>query len=248
MSDRRRRETRTAVLLIATAALIYVLRYAIFGYPAEMLRYLMDDVAFLLIQALIVWLVLDRVMRQMEREAIKHKLNMVIGAFYSEVGTTLMGAIASLDSDFEEIRRSLLVKPSWRPEDYAAAKRVLAEYDYSIELQAGDLAALKALLVAERSFLLSLLENQNLLEHESFTELLWAVFHLADELALRPDVLHLPKTDCAHIALDIKRAYGLLIVEWLDYMRHLQTQYPFLFSLAARTNPLDPDASVVIGD
>jgi hypothetical protein len=248
VSDDRRRETRLAAVLVGIAVLIYVARALVFGHPGEMLRYLMDDVAFLLIQALIVWLVLDRVMRRMEREAIRHKLNMVIGAFYSEVGTTLMGAITSCDSDFDQIRPSVLVKQGWQGEDYAEAKRVLGSYDYSIELKPGDLPALKALLLSERSFLLSLLENQTLLEHESFTELLWAVFHLADELSLRPDLSRLPRADAAHIASDMKRAYGLLIAEWIDYMRHLQTQYPYLFSLAVRTNPLDPDASAIIAD
>jgi hypothetical protein len=246
VSDDRRRETRLAAVLVGIAVLIYAARALVFGHPSEMLRYLMDDIAFLLIQALIVWLVLDRVMRRMEREAIRHKLNMVIGAFYSEVGTTLMGAISSCDADFDQIRPSILVKQSWRGEDYAEAKRVLDSYDYSIELKPGDLPALKALLISERSFLLSLLENQNLLEHESFTELLWAVFHLADELSLRPDVSRLPHADTVHITYDIKRAYGLLIAQWMEYMRHLQSQYPYLFSLAVRTNPLDPDASVII--
>ncbi len=46
--------------------------------------------------------------------------------------------------------------------------------------------------------------------------------------------------------VDVKRAYTLLGVQWLDYLRHLQTQYPFLFSLAVRTNPLDPQASVTV--
>ena len=46
--------------------------------------------------------------------------------------------------------------------------------------------------------------------------------------------------------MDVKRAYTQLGVQWLDYLRHLQTQYPFLFSLAVRTNPLDPHASVTV--
>jgi len=38
----------------------------------------------------------------------------------------------------------------------------------------------------------------------------------------------------------------LLANEWVDYMRHLKNNYPFLFSLAMRTNPFDQDASVII--
>ena len=100
--------------------------------------------------------------------------------------------------------------------------------------------ALRARLDREKTYLLSLLGNQALLEHEAFTDLLWAVTHLAEELHVRGDFDGLPATDRAHLVVDVKRAYTQLGVQWIDYLRHLQTQYPFLFSLAVRTNPLDP--------
>jgi len=90
------------------------------------------------------------------------------------------------------------------------------------------------------------LENPNLLEHESFTELLRAVFHLAEELANRNDVWQLPMSDKEHLAGDIKRAYVLLVAEWLDYMKYLKDNYPYLFALAMRTNPFDQEASAVV--
>ena len=82
-----------------------------------------------------------------------------------------------------------------------------------------------------------------MLEHESFTDLLWAVFHLTEELDNRKDVTQLPDSDYDHLSGDIKRAYSLLISAWLAYMGHLKTDYPYLFSLAVRTNPFDPQAS-----
>jgi hypothetical protein len=105
---------------------------------------------------------------------------------------------------------------------------------------------LRRFLLDKRDFLLRLLENPNLLEHETFTQLLQAVFHLTEELADRDDVTKLPPSDYEHIAGDIKRAYVLLVNEWVDYMRHLKNNYPFLFSLAMRTNPFDQSASVII--
>jgi len=93
---------------------------------------------------------------------------------------------------------------------------------------------------------LRLLENPNLLEHESFTELLWAVFHLTEELCSRVDLKQFPDADFQHLSGDIKRAYVLLIAEWLAYMKHLRDSYPYLFSLAARMNPFDPKASPIV--
>ena len=91
-----------------------------------------------------------------------------------------------------------------------------------------------------------LLENPNLLEHETFTELLWAVFHLTEELEYRADLDKLPHTDMVHISGDIKRVYVLLLNRWIDYVMHLKDQYPYLYSLAVRTNPLDEDASPIV--
>jgi hypothetical protein len=91
-----------------------------------------------------------------------------------------------------------------------------------------------------------LLENPVLLEHESFTDLLQAVFHMTEELAGRENMKQLPEADYEHLAGDMKRVYALLAHQWLDYMRHLKDNYPYLFSLAMRTNPFDQDASPIV--
>jgi hypothetical protein len=40
--------------------------------------------------------------------------------------------------------------------------------------------------------------------------------------------------------------HSLLISQWVDYMKHLKKNYPYLFSLAIRINPFNPDASAVV--
>ncbi len=119
-------------------------------------------------------------------------------------------------------------------------------HESNINSKRSSLTEVKDFLVGKRPFLLNLLENSNLLEHESFTELLWAVFHLTDELAHRRDLAKLPDTDYQHLSGDIKRAYQHLILQWLDYMKHLKQDYPYLFSLAMRTSPFDTNASVEV--
>ena len=98
----------------------------------------------------------------------------------------------------------------------------------------------------KRDFLLRLLENPTLLEHEAFTDLLRAVFHLTEELQSRQSGIELPPNDYMHLAGDIKRVYSLLVQQWLDYMKYLKVNYPYLFSLAMRTNPFDQEASPVV--
>jgi hypothetical protein len=125
-------------------------------------------------------------------------------------------------------------------------EEILHTREFKIDIHKGNLEQMRSFLIGKRSFLLRLLENPNLLEHDEFTELLWAVFHLAEELSHRETVNELPGTDYDHLAGDIKRAYGLLVREWLSYMEHLKGNYPYLFSLAVRTNPFNPRASVEV--
>jgi hypothetical protein len=67
-----------------------------------------------------------------------------------------------------------------------------------------------------------------------------------EELEARDDMSQLSSPDNEHLSGDIKRAYVILLVEWLAYMKHLQSEYPYLFSLAVRTNPFDLHASAPV--
>ena len=175
-----------------------------------------------------------------------NKLNMVIGAFFSEAGTELLSLFWKFDVDPEYLRANLIFNKDWKQKDYYLLKKRFNSRKPELNIHKGDIAHLKMFLSAKREFLLRLLENPNLLEHETFTALLWAVFHLTEELCARPDFKNLPESDYEHLAGDTKRAYSLLIVEWIIYMRHLYNNYPYLYSLAVRTNPFDITASAII--
>jgi len=245
----RRSELLILLTLLALGLGLYALRWVLFSGPAlhnEMWRFLVGDIGFLCLQIALVTLILDRLLRNRERQAMLRKLNMVIGAFFSEIGTQLLGRLAVTDVTLAEVRPDLIPQMGWTESHYRAAEQAVAEHHPKIDIDACDLESLKSMLVAEKPFLLGLLSNQALLEHEQFTELLCAVTHLAEELDARTAFDALPVPDRIHLTGDVKRAYELLTLQWLSYLRHLQTQYPYLFSLAARVNPLDPDAHVEV--
>jgi hypothetical protein len=229
--------------LIALSAFFYLIHYAIFKDAHHIFIYMLGDIAFVPIEVLLVTLIIHRLLSVREKRSMLKKLNMVIGAFFSEVGTRLLHSFYDFDIHADIIRKDLIVRKAWSAKDFSRALKHLKKHDYRVNSKKGDLDDLKRFIMGKRDFLLGLLENPNLLEHESFTELLWAVFHLTEELNFRKDVKKLINTDYDHISGDIKRAYILLISEWITYMRHLQTDYPYLFSLAIRTNPFDPHAS-----
>jgi hypothetical protein len=158
----------------------------------------------------------------------------------------LMDRFSRYDPEFDIIRPELLITAQWTDKDFNAAREDAHKHNYGVDIKKVDLDNLKQFLFERRGFLVRLLENPVLMEHQSFTDLLRATFHLAEELAYRNDFLDLPKPDGEHLAVDIKRVFHLIVSEWLDYMRYLKKNYPFLFSLAMRTNPFDDKASVVI--
>ena len=236
-------QIRLGVILIALSAIFYLIHYAIFRDARFILLYFIGDVVFVFVEVLLVTLIINEVLNRREKQALMEKLNMVIGAFFSEVGTRLLGELAACDPGAERIRRELIVTGQWTKEQFGNAKRRIRGYEYAIDPHCGDLAAMRETLIVQREFLLRLLENPNLLEHDTFTSLLMAVFHLTDELASRSNVQELSEADLLHIAGDMKRVYVLLTAEWLDYMKHLHENYPYLFSFAMRTNPFDPSAT-----
>ncbi len=237
-------EVRLGLLFIVASVVLYFCHYLVFHDAHHIFIYLLGDVAFVPIEVLLVTLIIHRLLAEREKRAIFEKLNMVIGTFFSQVGSALLRYLIEFDENFEKVRRNLVVKEDWQVKDFLATKRSLHDYDYKIDSRKAGLDGLKRFFEDERAFLIRLLENPVLLEHRTFTDLLWAVFHLADELSHREDVRSLPEADYQHLSGDMERAYVLLIREWLGYMSHLQQAYPYLFSLARRTNPFDPGAAV----
>lgn len=183
-----------------------------------------------------------------KRERIQRlqKQNMIIGAFFSDVGINLLRTFSADDPGIEGIRSALIVTNIWSDEDFNKARSSLSHYTCHLDSHTINLEELHLFLSGHRRFLLALLENPQLVEHDRFTDLLHAVFHLAEELIAREQLSNLPQSDFDHLSTDINRVYGLLVIEWLMYMRYLKQQYPYLFSLAMRTNPFDAKASVIV--
>jgi hypothetical protein len=232
--------------LVALSALFYFVHYLIFHDPHHIFIYMVGDIAFVPIEVLMVTLILHELLRRREKRTMLKKLNMVIGAFFSEVGTELLQQLAAFDPDRERVAERLRPTSAWTASDFDRATSLAVASADDVDARLGDLPGTTDLLVRRRAFLLRLLENPNLLEHEAFTDLLWGVFHLTEELAHRSRLDDLPASDLEHLSGDIQRAYRLLIAEWLSYMQHLQESYPYLFSLAIRSNPFDPDARVEV--
>lgn len=239
-------EIWAGVFLVAITCFLTFLHYLIFKDLHTLFFYLLEDLIFLPLQVLIVTMVIGGLLNVREKQAMLQKLYMVIEVFFSEVGTLLLKHLFEFDPQLAGFRQEYAGLNEWTEHDFQRNQQNLKNVKFEISCQNGDLEQLRNFLMGKRNFMLRLLENPNLLEHETFTELLWAVFHLTEELQHRKSCNEVCEVDRGHFANDIKRAYVLLIYEWLGYMSHLKKNYPYLFSLAARLNPFDPDAVVEI--
>ncbi len=235
-----------AFVLVILSVVLYLSHYAVFEDTHHIFIFLLSDLAFVPMEVLIVTLIIHRLLRENERRQRIEKLKVVIGTFFSGVGTKLLTYFSDFDPGLDSIRQHLVVRDDWSDQEYDEVARKLRAYDYTIDVNRVDLPALKEFLVQKKDLLLRILENPTLLEHESFTDLMQAVFHLSEELESRDDLTDLPESDRNHLANDIRRAYVLLVREWLDYLRYLKGNYPYLFSLAIRLNPFDLEASPLV--
>ncbi|MBM3238276.1 two pore domain potassium channel family protein [Candidatus Poribacteria bacterium] len=190
--------------------------------------------------------VTEMMLNRREEDVRLQRLHMIIGVFFSEVGTQLLALFSDFTSNLDRIHEDVIVTPDWNEKDFLRASEHLKNANYGIDIQKGKLGELHRFLVEKRNILVGLLLNPILLEKESFTCLLQAVFHLNEELDYRKEVMQLPDADNAHLIGDIKRIYDLLIDQWLDYMKYLKNNFPYLFSLALRTNPFDEKASPIV--
>lgn len=234
------------IILIIISAIVYLIHYVIFRDPHHIFIYLIGDIAFVFIEVLMVTLVIHSLLNIREKRERLEKLNMLIGVFFSKVGTRLLVLFSDSDPNLEKIKQHLIVTSDWSNKEFEHMNNRLRDYEYKINIDMINLKDLSDFLMRKSDFLVRLLENPNLLEHESFTEVLRAVFHIVEELEHRKNIKQLSKNDRNHIAGDIKRAYNLLVFEWLNYMKYLKDNYPYLFSLAMRLNPFDEKATAEI--
>ena len=231
-----------AVLSLA----LHFLHYLIFSDLHHICIYLLGDIAFIPLNVLVVTLIIDKLLNKREKQSLMNKLNMVIGVFFSETGNELLRRLTEFSGAADKFRDTMKPGMNWSVRDIRNISKTTRTIDPGIDCARASLKNLKAFLLDRRSSLLRLMENPNLMEHEAFTDVLWAVVHLTEELAARDLDKPMPAPDAAHLAGDIRRAYEQLVQSWLGYMAHLKVAYPYLYSLALRQNPFDPSASATI--
>ena len=167
---------KLGIILVFTSIVLYIALYWTFHDPHQELFLLGIDLAFVPLEVLFVVLVIETAIGEREKRIMMEKMNMVIGTFFSEVGAELLTRITNYDPDTDKIRHSLLVNANWSAADYKRAIGDIEKFDYTLKITGRDANSWSFWCqprssVQNRKFLLGLMENPNLLEHETFTDL-----------------------------------------------------------------------------
>lgn len=233
------------IVLLALSLIFFCVQYLLFDNINETGFLFFQDLWFLPLNILMVSFILNKILESREkRERLEH-INIVISAFFSEMGTYTLELLNPLISQLPDIRKLLDMSPEWNNKSFEEAAKSIKHYSFITQNTSEVLERLKSELPLKKAYLLQMFSNPNLLEHNTFTDMLWALYHLIDELENREDTGCLPETDIRHISGDIIRAYGLLVYEWVYYMRHLKERYPYLWSLAIRKSPFAKNSIII---
>lgn len=228
-------ELKLGIILIGISFILYYIDYRLFGNASRIYDNILNQIAFLPVYVLFVSMVLEQVLYKKEKQAVISKMNMIVGLFFSEIGIELMKKILCYDKNLSESVNSLLYTDEIYNGKYKFYIKKIKNYKPDIQTDNEQLKSLKLFMEGKREFLLQLMQNPNLLEHESFTDLILSVFHLLDELNIKDDFKEIEGHK--HLNLDIERAYLGLTREWMSYMKHLREEYPYIYSIKLRQNP-----------
>jgi len=106
-------QLKWAVILILLSALIYIFHYFIFRDVHHIFLYLIGDIAFVFIEVLMVTLVIHELLTMRDKKAIMEKMNMVVGTFFIEMGSTLLDRLNDFDKNFDDVKENFIDIDTW---------------------------------------------------------------------------------------------------------------------------------------
>lgn len=224
--------------LVVLSLLLHYAHYLIFKDAHHTLIFLFADIAFIPMEVFFTTLIIDRLLEKREKNHFLEKLNMMIGLFYTEIGRNLLSEFVKGDDNLVELINSNICTKSWNDNLCKNLKNKVENHKFDFNINEIDIYKIKNTLSQNRDFLMNLIMNENIHEHEKFTEMLMALLHVKEEIESRYSDKIQP-LELQHLASDMSIAYKYLTLEWCEYMNYLNKNYPRLFVRALIDNPFD---------
>ena len=215
-------------ILICLSIIMFLVHYAIFGQLENTIYYSFMSLSFIPINILAVTLVFEKLVERRARLERVSKLNMLVGLFFSDIGFVLLKLIVAGDEKIKSLGLDF--------NNLKFCRDKLNGHDHQIDFEKINYTELKELVISGRDILSSLISNENILEHETFADLLMSLMHLRDEIIFM-EHKELTQDDWTHIKGDLIRVYKNLTFQWINYLAHLKTFYPYQYNGAIKFNP-----------
>ena len=166
---------------------------------------------------------------------IKFSVNTIMGIF-TAISIISISTIMALNMKF--IYKIIIEKYNLVSVTGISSNDLFLNYDYELNIDKINLGDIKNKLDDNKDLLINLISNGNLLEHETFTEMLMTIMHLKEELDTRY-CDEIERYEIMHIEKDLMAVYKYLTIEWAEYMKYLSKNYPSLYCKALINNPFD---------
>ncbi|MFC1517903.1 hypothetical protein ACFL5G_05070 [Candidatus Margulisiibacteriota bacterium] len=217
------------ITLLILSLAIYLMHYGIFHDAHHIWIYFIGDLGFIGIQALIIYYVIDRLLKVREKISTRKKLNMLSGIFFYDLGIKVFNSLNIFVKNHSQCAGNVCVQEDWNSGEFKKAEDNAAQLELELVYDGKAMDELAQVLKNGKGMIIRLMENPSLHEHETFSDMLMALFHLTEEVLRRSDLKNNDKEDQGHLLNDIKRLYIYLARLWIEYMQHLKDNYPYLY-------------------
>ncbi len=115
-------------VLVALSLTLYGAHYLIFHDEHHLFIFFIGDLAFIPVEVLIVTLIIDQMLESREKQRRMEKLNMVIGTFFSTMGTSLLSMFSRSDPGIGSLQRQLVIGNDWDMRRFDEVLKGLGRY------------------------------------------------------------------------------------------------------------------------
>lgn len=204
------------IVLMSISITIYFFHYLIFGDIRQTLSGIILSLAYVPIGIIYQELIVDKILDKKQKLNSVEKINIVIGAFYNEVGNSLIKIISKGDKNIDVIRCNIDINNNWSNENFEDLIDLLKVYVCELDITKIDIVKVVKLLNKKDTLIINLMINESIKEYKGFIELLMSLIHLRDELNFRDNI----KND--RIEKELCKNYKILLIQWVKYIEELK--------------------------
>ena len=124
MSKQKKEFLMIGIGLIGLSLFLHYVHYLIFQDLHHTLIFLFADIAFIPMEVFFTTLVIDKLLEKREKEHLRDKLSMLIGVFFSELGTDILNTFVYADDNTEIIAKEALVTKEWNKNEFKNLEEV----------------------------------------------------------------------------------------------------------------------------